>query len=181
MFSQRLAHARVVALAAFVAVAGLPAGARAFPSVVVLHNVTFDDGGTVVGSFSLNVSGFLTSPTLVTTTPGSVLGGTAYSLIGPFFKDLTHVDFTVPSPPASAFYKEGLSLVFALPLGSAQIDPIVSGCEQTNFSCSGPAFRSITGGFGEIPEPATLILLGGGTFALAAARRRSEIRRRRAE
>lgn len=150
---------------------GFASTARAFPSLLTLKDVTFSDGGTASGFFSFNVSGYLANPTSVTTTSGSVLPGTSYDLSGPFFKNATNLDLTIPSPPASAAYQEGLNLIFALPLGSVHVDPIVGGCEYTNFACSGPDFRIVTGGFGVIPEPTTLALLGGGLLVLGAARR----------
>ncbi len=76
------------------ATGGLAPTARAFPSRVTLDDVTFSDGGTASGFFTLNVSGFLTNPTSVTTAVGSVLPGTSYSLSGPFSKTATDVEFT---------------------------------------------------------------------------------------
>ena len=152
------------------ATGGFAPAAHAFPSRVTLQDVTFSDGGTASGFFTLNVSGFLTNPTSVTTTVGSVLPGTSYSLSGPSSKTATDVEFTIPMPPASHTYQEGLNLIFALPLGSVEQDPIIGGCEFTNYSCAGPAFRTITGGFGVIPEPTALTLLVGGLLALSVAR-----------
>ena len=83
------------------ATGGFAPAAHAFPSRVTLQDVTFSDGGTASGFFTLNVSGFLTNPTSVTTTVGSVLPGTSYSLSGPSSKTATDVEFTIPMPPAS--------------------------------------------------------------------------------
>ena len=152
---------------------GIASQARAFPSVVTLEDVTFSDGGTASGYFSLNVSGYLTTPTEIVTTAGSSLPGESYDLSGPFSKSATEVDFTIPSPPAAASYEEGLDLIFALPLGSAEFDPIVGGCEFTAYACGSGAFRTVTGGYGVIPEPGSMALLGGGLLGLAAAHRRS--------
>jgi hypothetical protein len=162
--------------AALGATLGLAPTAHAFPSRVTLQDVTFSDGGTASGFFTLNVSGYLANPTSVTTTAGSVLPGTSYSLSGPSSNDATHVDFTIFDPPASHAYQEGLNLIFEFPLGSVEQDPIIGGCEYTSYSCIGPAFRTITGGLGVIPEPMTLTLLGGGLLALSVARPRRSSR-----
>ncbi|HEY1932748.1 MAG TPA: hypothetical protein VGG99_12100 [Acetobacteraceae bacterium] len=148
--------------------------ARAFPSLVTLHDVTFSDGGTATGSFALNVSGFLNTPTSITTTAGSVLGGNSYDLSGPFSKTSTTVFLTVPSPPAAGDYEEGLNLTFALPLGSVEFDPIVTGvsCEYTGYVCSGPAYRYVVSGYAQIFEPGSAAVLCSAIFGLGTVRRR---------
>lgn len=170
-------HASGRAGMALAAVLAMAPAAQAFPSLVTLHDVTFSDGGAATGSFTLNVSGYLADPTSIETTAGSVLGGQDYSLSGPFSKTATAVYLTVPSPPASASYLEGLNLVFALPLGSAEYDPIVAGvsCEYAAYSCAGPAYRTVVSGYAQIPEPSSAAIV---SVALLGAMPRRFWRRR---
>jgi hypothetical protein len=172
MFAHSLTAGLRLTVLALGGLVGLTPAAEAFPSEVVLLDVTFSDGGTASGAFTLNLSGYLANPTSVVTTSGSVLGGANYDLAGPFSKTATTVDFTLPSPPEAGAYEAGLSLVFALPLGSVEFDPIVGGCEFTAYSCSGQNFREVTGGLGVIPEPGSMALVSAGLVALGAVRRR---------
>ncbi|HUB45395.1 MAG TPA: PEP-CTERM sorting domain-containing protein [Acetobacteraceae bacterium] len=170
MFTQIWTSPGSLAGAAFGILLGFAPQAHAFPSFISLQDVTFSDGGTASGYFSLDVYGYLATPTEIVTTAGSVLPGATYDLSGSASNSSTEVDFTIPSPPEPAADEAGLSLIFALPLGSVEFDPITGGCEFTDYQCGAGTFRTVTGGIGVVPEPGSLAVFGGCLAGFAAVR-----------
>lgn len=156
------------------------APARATSTVVTLHDVAFADGGTASGTFSLNILGFLDVERNLTTTAGSVLGGTTYTSSGSENNSAPPADFVVFFSPG---FQTGLQLQFLHPLGTVAIDPIVFGgvsCEFADFSCQASPHRDVIAGYASsevvisgtpVPEPGTLAAMLVALPALAMARR----------
>src|SRR5215213_6210394 len=178
-----------LAVAMGAAVGGFSTPAAALPTSWVLQNAVFDDGGTASGVFTLNVYGYLSEPTQIDTTAGSLLGGHTYTLIDP--------SSIVPnSPPASgvAFYSStynrDLHLVFQNSLEGGGVNPLdlANSYECLSFSCPGPDTGQpnantryfISGSAVAAPEPGSLGLMMGalGIFGALVARRRSRGRTR---
>ena len=166
--------------------------------VYVLSGVTFDDGGTATGSFTINTSGYLESYN-ITTTLGSTISGYSYTSPAP------NAGQIVPnSPPASGIlvfpnvdpYEAQLELKFQNPFGSPGVDPILTGPSPTgpsfectgSFSCyltgqtsagGGPLYgptRFVTEGFATaVPEASTwaMMILGFLAVGFAAYGRKS--------
>jgi len=150
-------------------------------ATAVLEDVTFNDSATASGSISVNVYGYLSSQTSLTTTAGSIFDGETYT--GGGFDG---------APPASTFvfnsanYEFSLILDLVAPFGpaSSNFDALVPGgingptlsgsYEQCNEGACGGAgvYRLVTAGTTYAPEPATLSLLGFGAAVLKFARRR---------
>jgi hypothetical protein len=134
-----------------------------------LEGVTFDDGGTASGTFSVDTStGYLVSYA-ITTTPGSTLGGKVYD---PSTAPAVGYDLYGPNS-FLLFWGTGatyITLQFLNPLTSGGIDPIVTGYDSiTNsgsFECNNCApFRVVTAGEATslpVPEaPAWTMMLVG--------------------
>ncbi len=158
------------------------AGAKADPAMQ-LQNITFNDGGTAVGYFDLNVYGYLSDFNLATTS-GSILAGNTYIAGGP-----------VGTPPSNSFTFNTTGSVFdlvldlAAPLGFASggADAIIPGsaagsvlagsyevCVSNQVACGVPfgTARLITSGDVYAPEPTALSLLAAGVVLTSVARRR---------
>lgn len=134
-----------------------------------LEGVTFDDGGTASGTFSINSStGHLVSYD-ITTTAGSTLGGTVYDpstapSVG--YGDYGPNSFLLITAPGTTY----ITLEFLNPLTSGEIDPIVTGYDSTtntgSYECNNCfPFRLVTAGEAiSLPVPEaptwTMMLVG---------------------
>jgi hypothetical protein len=159
-------------------------------TTVILEGVTFSDGGTASGYFTLNTYGYLDAADIITTPGTSSLGvslpGFTYDLAGG----------GVPPGPApfdSVFYFNSTVDDFSLILSAQNVvtegvDPLILGsgsgdtlagsyeyCTENPTVCAGADYldgRLVTTGFLYAPEPATLSLLGLGAVVVPLLRRR---------
>lgn len=170
---------RTMAAAALL-LAGLACIGEARADVVSLSGVTFADGGTAAGSFSLNLSNYVSGVSIVTS--GGALAGETYGG--------NPQGLQVPAPPLSAsfdFYTAqfGWDLHLALnsPItnGSIGLDALIAGggtfanptgsyedCSNAA-ACGAPAgtIRFVTAGGVQVPEPGGLAILGLAAAGLA--------------
>lgn len=131
-----------------------------------LEGVTFDDGGTASGTFSIDSStGHLVSYD-ITTTAGSTLGRTVYDpSTAPFvgYGNYGPNSFLLLTVSGATY----ITLEFLNPLTSGGIDPIVTGYDfVTNtgsYECNNCApFRVVTAGeaaSSPVPEPSTWAMM----------------------
>jgi hypothetical protein len=144
-----------------------------------LEGVTFDDGGTASGTFSIDSStGHLLSYD-ITTTAGSVLGGMTYDASTVFVVEYgvygpnSFLLFTLGGPTGSEY----ITLEFLNPLTSGGVDPIVAGYDPISntgsYECYNCApFRLVTAGeatTSPVPEPATWAMMLAGFAGLGFA------------
>lgn len=167
------------------AVAVLSLGSTIFASPAanadVIWTVTgnFNDGGTVNGTFDINVYGYLEGYNLVTTA-GTIDPGFDYTPADSYFSNGT---FYVDAQPS---YEADLHLTFLGNLSVAVADnPIIGGLGGPSwecidlYSCYIPEYgdtRYIANGFASapVPEPITLSLFGTGLVGAIAMRRRKK-------
>jgi len=182
---------------------GLSPAAPARADVVIsLDGVEFADGAAVLGFFGLNVSNYLSGAAIVTTTgttATSLAGGGSLIFAGVNYSPPLQTG-TDGTPPVTDFdfdsagYVFDLHLEFVAPLsgGTVGIDSLVPGggtpgaytgsyeeCESNATACGGLTYqtaRFITAGGAQVPEPATLTILG---FAAAASFAGRRVARRR--
>jgi PEP-CTERM motif len=161
-------------------------------TTVTLEGVTFADGGTASGSFTLNVYGYMEAADITTTQGTSMLGA---ALAGYSYLTAGAGVPNGPTPPFdSVFTFNGTADDFSLVLRAQNVvtlggfDPLVAGsgsggslggsyeyCTQGSIACGGPSYldgRLVAAGTLYAPEPATLTLLGVGIVALPLVRRR---------
>jgi hypothetical protein len=149
-----------------------------------LVNGTFDDGGQVNGTFTIDVYGYLLSNFNLQTTTGSTLPGFDYNNSDSWYSNGT---FYVDAQPG---YKNDLHLQFLNDLNvAAPTDPLVGGPGGPSYECadswscyvpSGGTTRYITQGFATaVPEPAAwaMMLVGffGVGFMMRGSRRKDAI------
>jgi PEP-CTERM motif len=151
------------------ALLALGAGTAANADVLWTVNGTFNDTGTLSGTFDIDVYGFLNGYNLMTTA-GTSLPGFDYTPADSFFSNGT---FYVDAQPG---YQQDLHLAFLDDLSVATgDDPIVGGDPGPSWECvnswscyvpSGGDTRYIASGFASagdpVPEPSSLpVLLAG--------------------
>lgn len=163
--------------------------AKALPTTWILQNAVLDDGGTATGMFTINVYGYLSPPSSITTTAGTLLGGHTYTLSDPS-------NILPGSPPAygvefhSATYDLTLHLEFQNSLESGGVNPLVlaNSWECASFSCPGPDTGNpgantryfISGtAIAAVPEPGTLGLTVAALTVFGAVAASGRSRRRR--
>jgi hypothetical protein len=162
-------------------VAGFAVPAKAVPIQWTFDNVTFNDGGTVTGSFVYDYTTLAISSINVQSTTGSAFGGATYTTGINAFPGgggvVLATDQVSPSNDLAGENLLGLILVFpvattaGLSSLSESVCPLSGPCIQGTFT----TLRTVTSGnlVGTvIPVPAALPLLVSGFAVLAAVRRR---------
>jgi hypothetical protein len=161
--------------------------------IVTLVGVTFADGGTASGTFTLNVDGYMESADIVTTPGTSIddvaLPGYTYLSAGAqtdngasvfdtiFFFNSTADAFSLALDAEQALVP-GFSGADPLVLGTDNLSTLIGStetCQENASACGGPSYldgRVVTAGELYVPEPATLGLLAAGAMAMPMLRRR---------
>jgi hypothetical protein len=169
------------------------AGATVSDEPIWLEGVTFADGTTLTGEFSLNTYGYNdnTVPWFFDTSAGTSLNATP--IAGFDFLSAAGTSAAVQTPPGSGLTyevvfdngssSEQLYLTFAHALNIGGPDPLITGPsavdpatpasgECAGYSCSLSNERLIVGGFAEVAEPTSLAILGAGILGFSILQRR---------
>jgi len=154
------------------------APASALPITYIFTGV-FDDGQTADGTLSLNVYGFNSVPSTITTTTGDLTGYTYVLSIDPINinnPNDTIVDFSRSVPN---YYQGFLHLVFDHSLTDETADNLIAnqsfecdGYDDGQGNCTGNVRYFTAGSATPAPEPATLALFGAGIAGMALRRRK---------
>ncbi len=179
-----IAKCTSIAVAAALALASGPAGraeAAAYQPTIWLQNVTFDDGTTLTGQFNLTPYGYLGAGWSFDTQAGHSTNNTPIAAFN--FSSASGTSGVGQTPSNSGVtyeinvgnrtYSELLYLTFAHPLETPGVDPIIPGTtanayfagapasgECAGYSCTVSDKRLIVSGFADVPEPASLTVLG---------------------
>ena len=84
---------------------------------------TFNDGGALSGSFTIDIYGFLIAPTSITTTTGTIMNGQLYTLPAQSSPNGFQPITTSDSVEFTYNYSPTLQITFQDPLGSVPVDP----------------------------------------------------------
>ena len=163
--------------------------------VWTLNGVTFDDGGTASGTFTIDQYGyFLNGSATVTTTAGSTANGHGGPLPGDTYDDtLVAPSINNPADTLTTFfsstngYQGTLVLEFQHSLWTWRgVNLIIGGYEcGVGFGCPNPSggstdTRYVTGGYAYgAPEASTwvMMILGAGLLGFASSRRPRALQR----
>jgi len=162
---------RIIVAAALAALTvALPA--KAVTLAWTLSGVTFDDGGTAIGTFTTDsTTGHLMTYS-IDTTAGSTLGAFHYDPTTSFKYFNNSSSFLVVNTAITRF----INFAFVNPLTSGGVDPFVVGSYECN-NCG--LVRRVTGGVAStatVPEPASWALLVAGFGLVGVIARRRTVR-----
>lgn len=185
-------HLLSATLGAVVFAAVGSAGATVSDEPIWLEGVTFADGTTLTGEFSLNTYGYNDNTGwFFDTSVGTSLNATPIADFD--FLSASGTSAAVQTPPGSGLTyevvfnngssSEQLYLSFAHALDIGGPDPLITGPsavdpatpvsgECAGYSCSLSNERLIAGGFAEVAEPASLAILGPGILGFGILQRR---------
>jgi hypothetical protein len=177
--ARRLLISAAMGAVVFTAVGSASAAVSGEP--IWLEGVTFADGTSLTGEFSLNTYGYNdgTAGWFFDTSGGTSLNATPIAEFD--FLSATGTSAAIQTPPGSGLtyevnFNNGssseqlyLSFAHALDIGGA--DPLIIGPSAVNpatpdsgecagYSCSLSDERLISGGFAEVAEPTSLTILG---------------------
>ncbi len=167
---------------ALLLLAAVAAPARAAPLLWTFENVTFNDGGSLTGSFVYDFSTLTVSSVNVQSTTGSAFGGTSYTNGINLFAGGGGLLLTTDQvPPGNDLAGENvLGLILVFPFAGTfsagnfneSVCPLIGACGQGSLT----TLRTVSGGNitgAVVPVPAALPLLVSGFAALVALRRRA--------